>query len=463
MTTLLFTYQADYVAKSLACLEKHSCMINPSDPGTGKTYTSAAIAKKLGLSVFVVCPKSMIGHWFDVCDAFGVHVLGAANYETIKLLKYYHYLEMFEGDKRVQCPYIKSDAAAVGGFTWNLPASTLLIFDEAHKGKNYLTLNSRIMIAARASVGPDVKILILSATIADDLEDLKVLAFMVGEAQCEPYAFRAWLRVVKSRYPGKPMLSAVHETLYPEYGPRMCVEDLKSNGGIANFPNNDTKAETYDVPAETAADILSAYSDIEAALAALRLKQVNDGGSGLVALLRARQKLEMLKVPTILRLAVDTVTSGGSAVIFVNYRDTLELLRTNLSDYAISSSTIMGGQSAMERKQNIAAFQDDSKHAIVAMIQAGGVGVSLHDMIGNRPRTSIISPPWSSIELKQALGRTYRAGARTPVVQRIVFCKNQVENLVAEALNRKLKTIEWINSGNTDHLLEMPVHEIDPQ
>ena len=55
------------------------------------------------------------------------------------------------------------------------------------------------------------------------------------------------------------------------------------------------------------------------------------------------------------------------------------------------------------------------------MIQAGGVGVSLHDLHGGHPRMSIISPTWSGQDLKQVLGRIHRAGSKTPAIQKIVF------------------------------------------
>ena len=142
---------------------------------------------------------------------------------------------------------------------------------------------------------------------------------------------------------------------------------------------------------------------------------------------------------------------------------------------------------------------------MIANIRAGGVGISLHDTIGNFGRVSLISPTWSSIELKQALGRIDRAGARTPCIQRIVYCKGRVspvgpkipddamivgprgivraadnpelkqqmeeklgndttyiskegkgrigvEEYMAEAVNRKLRTIEWLNNGDDDDL-----------
>ena len=53
------------------------------------------------------------------------------------------------------------------------------------------------------------------------------------------------------------------------------------------------------------------------------------------------------------------------------------------------------------------------------MTQAGGTGLSLHDVNGEHPRVSLISPSFSAIDLKQALGRIHRAGAKSPAVQKL--------------------------------------------
>jgi superfamily II DNA or RNA helicase len=147
---------------------------------------------------------------------------------------------------------------------------------------------------------------------------------------------------------------------------------------------------------------------------------------------------------------------------------------------------------------------------MIANIRAGGVGISLQDKNGTYGRVSLISPTWSSIELKQALGRIHRAGGLTPCIQRIVYCKGRVsavgpkvpdnaivvgrddgglviqgraadhpelkkkiednlgndttfvshegkgrigvEELMAENVNVKLRTIEWFNNGDDKDL-----------
>jgi hypothetical protein len=103
---------------------------------------------------------------------------------------------------------------------------------------------------------------------------------------------------------------------------------------------------------------------------------------------------------------------------------------------------IHGGQSATERQQAIDAFQADEAHVIIAQISAGGVGVSLHDTHGVRPRTSFISPTYNAKEVDQALGRIDRAGAKSDTVQRILYAAGTIEEEVARSFRGKLQNMK---------------------
>jgi hypothetical protein len=116
---------------------------------------------------------------------------------------------------------------------------------------------------------------------------------------------------------------------------------------------------------------------------------------------------------------------------------------------------------------------------MIANIKAGGTGVSLHDLHGNYPRVAIHFPTWSSIDFKQALGRIYRANAKSDARQIIVYCGGKaapigpegnqndttfndengnrvgVEVLIAAIANKKLRTIEWINNGDDQDLTQI--------
>ena len=174
-----------------------------------------------------------------------------------------------------------------------------------------------------------------------------------------------------------------------------------------------------------------------------------DAINGLTVQLRTRQSVENLKVPVIVELAMTAIYEGIKPVIFVNFRETLDAIVEELENKKFSNlSQIHGGQTEDERTSHIEAFQDNFSQACICTVQAGGVGLSLHDTDGNHPRMSIISPGFSAIDLKQALGRIHRSGGKSVARQYIVFASDSVEDEVCKAVNRKLNNLDLLNDGD---------------
>ena len=171
-----------------------------------------------------------------------------------------------------------------------------------------------------------------------------------------------------------------------------------------------------------------------------------------------RMQIEILKVSLYVELATDARESGFSVVIFVNFTNTLEYLCKHLDTECI----IKGGQTIQERNQNIDDFQSNKKKIIIVMIQAGGTGISLHDIHGNHPRMSLISLSLSGLEIKQAMGRIHRAGSKTPAIQKIICVANTYEERMLEIIEKKLKNIDIVNNGcklSEDKLSEDKISE----
>jgi len=72
----------------------------------------------------------------------------------------------------------------------------------------------------------------------------------------------------------------------------------------------------------------------------------------------------------------------------------------------------------------------------------------LHDLNGNYPRISLISPTPSAVDLRQALGRVWRDGGKTKSLQKIIFAANTVEEEVCEKVKLKLTSLDTINDGD---------------
>jgi SNF2 family DNA or RNA helicase len=166
----------------------------------------------------------------------------------------------------------------------------------------------------------------------------------------------------------------------------------------------------------------------------------------LVILLRARQKAELFKVPLLVDLIEEAYIEGKSIVVFVNFRETLDNLLEELKQYSVS--VIRGGQKEEERYEAIKSFQQDQTRICVCMMQAGGVGVSLDDRQGIHPRISLITPSYSAVEMKQALGRIHRASSKSKSLQYILFAAGTVEEDACKAVRAKLNNISLLNDGD---------------
>jgi hypothetical protein len=407
--------------------------LDASDTGTGKTYVSLAVFYVLNQSVYVVCPKAVMPSWKRAAQYLGVDVHGIINYEL--LIRGGH-----EAQRLKRKTYKGEDEDY---FEWTLPQDVAIIFDECHRLKDPKTLNNKLGVAA---IVGGYTVMGLSATAADNPLQMKFSGMLTGLFD-NPAEFWSWAKrhdVVKGRFGheyvgGRATLSRIHKAIFPTRGNRLRIADL----GEA-FPESQICAECYDM--NGAADKIDAiYSAMNRELNDLRKKAKTDKDPTLplTVRLRARQQVELLKVPALAQMVEDATEEGMSVAVFVNFNETLDALMKKLK----TDCVIRGGQSAETREDNIQAFQRDEEQVIIANIRAGGVGVSLHGTPQARMRLAIICPTDSGQDLKQALGRVWRAnGAKS--IQRIFFAADTVEETVCDNVRAKIARIDTLNDGD---------------
>jgi SNF2 family DNA or RNA helicase len=193
--------------------------------------------------------------------------------------------------------------------------------------------------------------------------------------------------------------------------------------------------------------INSIYREMEAELSKLKSKikkEKKDGINELTAILRARQSVELTKVPLFVEMIEESLENGMSVVVFLNFTETIHALSKRLNTQCI----VNGEVTDKDRQNNIDDFQSDRQRVILVNIAAGGAGLSLHDLHGTYPRISLISPSYSAVQMRQATGRIWRDGAKTKSLQRIVFVKGTVEEKVCESVNIKLENLDLLNDGD---------------
>jgi SNF2 family DNA or RNA helicase len=286
--------------------------------------------------------------------------------------------------------------------------------------------------------------MLLSATIADTPEKFAVFAYVLKFAEklsevhdvpddASITAIRDWISRARN-----PVMS-IYSMLYPSRASRMSIRDL---GNL--FPETQISSMAYNMGKKETELIEKEYDNIAEELDKLKDKKFTDKLNPFVILLRAHQKIELLKCATIIDLTKDHLENKFSVCIFVNFTQTIKILKEELKTNCI----IIGGQTLQEREENIKKFQDNKSRVIICNIKAGGIGISLHDVHGDHPRVSLISPSWDATSLVQTLGRVHRAGGKTKSLQRIVFCAGTIEERISKVLSTKLNNLSSINDGD---------------
>lgn len=431
----LLDYQIERIPILANALIRFRSALDASDTGTGKTYTSLGTVRQLKLPFGIICPKSVIPSWKRVCKIFGLEPLFILNYEALRggnrqWLKWYQPAgTTHKFQKKLKWVFDNPD--------------TLLIFDEAHRCKSQTSLHSKMMIAAKVDGIPT---LALSATAATNPLEMKALGYVLGlhklnnfydwcrDHGCEAGTFGG-LTFNKSE---KVMLG-IHKQIFPNRGVRVKIGDLGNR-----FPESLIIADVFDMGAGTS-KINNVFEEMQNEIARLEERSANYSQQIFAILMEARQRAELLKVPTLLELIEDGVDEGMSVACFLNFNGTIAALQERLGNRA---DLIVGGQTEKERDAAITNFQTDKTRIILANIAAGGVGISLHDLRGEYPRLSLISPNFSAIQMVQALGRVWRQGSKTKSIQKIVFAAQTIEERACTAVRGKLRNLAALNDGD---------------
>lgn len=470
ITIKLLDYQKEHAEKIMLSILENSRALDASDTGTGKTYVSVWICQQLKLIPFIICPKSVKNTWITILKSVGFreNEYYVTNYESLYSKK-----------------NIVSFDEKTGEFIWNFDLfpeikknknKMLFIYDEAHRCKNIDSNNCKIAIALHEH---KVKILLLSATLADKIEYFLPFGLILGFYNSLTDGL-IWM----SNLNNSPTL--INKKIFNGFGSRMRISDTKNifqNNKIYfnsvyiekqseveqkydkiyklleyakkvrknKKENKDNKIITKKEESEDA-DFIVDIANIKAdEHGNIEIEDVNnelDKKKDPLMQYRAeimslRQEIELLKIDTIVEMTREHIKKNKSVVIFVNFTNTINKLKEKLNTNCI----IWGLQTIQERNKSIDDFCSDKSRVIICNIKAGSEGISLHDTNGIYPRVSIISPTWSAQDLIQALGRIHRAMGKTDCVQEVIYCKNTVEEHMGTTIKHKINNIRLVNDG----------------
>lgn len=426
--------QTEAIEKLAAALQTHGSALDASATGLGKTFVAGQVAAKTGRPVGVIAPKIVLPAWRRELAEAGIDPVFVLNFEKIR-----NGSTEWLGRRNKRM------------YDWRLPPDTVLIIDECHKCKGERSQNAALHIAATKQ---GIATLNLSATAASAAPDMRALGFALGlhndlgpKPGCPSYATwlrknGAWQDPWRNWKPGPAKyLKDIHAAIFGSdipKGVRLTVDDMpeafKGNLVITDPIDFGSNVRKFYEDAGLTSDLVEHW---------LETGEAPEEEHFLTVVLRARQLAELHKIPATIDMAKDLLDEGKSVAIFMNFNDSIEALRIGFPDAAV----VRGGQTGAEREAEVQRFQRDEARVVLLNSAAGGTGVSLHDLHGNHPRVSLISPSFSIFEHEQVLGRIYRNGAQSPALQRVLVASDSIEETVAKVLAGKKKSLDSLLSG----------------
>ena len=426
--------QAEAIDTLVAALAQHGAALDASATGLGKTFVAGQVAAKAGRPVGVIAPKIVLPAWRRELAEAGIDPVFVVNFEKIR-----NGSTEWLGRRNKRM------------YDWRLPTDTILIIDECHKCKGERSQNAALHIAATKQ---GIATLNLSATAASAAPDMRALGFALGlhndqgpKPGCPSYATwlrknGAWQDPWRNWKPGPAKyLKEIHAAIFggdTPKGVRLSVDDMpeafKGNLVITDPVDFGPNVRKFYEDAGLTSDLVEHW---------LETGEAPEEEHFLTVVLRARQLAELHKIPATIDMAKDLLDEGKSVAIFMNFNDSIEALRIGFPGAAV----VRGGQTGAEREAEVQRFQSDEVRVVLLNSAAGGTGVSLHDLHGNHPRVSLISPSFSIFEHEQVLGRIYRNGAQSPALQRVLVASGSIEETVAKVLAGKKKSLDSLLSG----------------
>jgi hypothetical protein len=428
-----------------------------SDTGTGKTLTYLHLCKMLGAQPAIVTRLSLIRQWNDACRLIGVEPKFIVNYDRLRS-KTFPYISWTEKVSKRRQPdgsireKIKRDCVWASDL-----GRVIFAFDEAQACRSETSLQSKTLIRAQDKY----KTAIITATPFQTPLEAFPIGMTLKMFSSRDYYYWLHEHKCKKDFFGHMRFYGNHETMM-EIGKELVAEKKvvrTTRDEIPGFPQ--TEVSVLPVTVGDPGEVQQVYLRLLEESRALDLVRAQEKVPEelqefaaeiadvlpITKLIRLRQEAELHKAGNLAELAFDARCKGDKVAVFVNFDATIEILMKLLGTDCVVRGT-RGGDNA-QRWRAVQDFQANKTDFIILNNQAGGAGLSLHDPLEKRPRTSLISPPWSAVCLKQILGRPQRLGGGYST-QKLVFAADTVEEQVMERVQANLNNLDALVDADLD-------------
>ncbi|HXK20522.1 MAG TPA: DEAD/DEAH box helicase, partial [Polyangiaceae bacterium] len=144
-------------------------------------------------------------------------------------------------------------------------------------------------------------------------------------------------------------------------------------------------------------------------------------------------ELESSKIQAFLLLVEELSENGHRALVFSQFVDFLDIVRTQLEERRVSYEYLDGSTPQAERQKRVDAFQNGSASLFLISLKAGGFGLNLTaaDYVIH------LDPWWNPAVESQATDRAHRIGQQRRVTVYRLITKNTIEEKIVELHAKK--------------------------
>lgn len=472
--------QVQGAASAIRSMDAHGGFLLADGTGVGKTRQILAVAQTnalRGKKILIVAPKEVFqpdwkkgtitGSYANDSKAMGLDVALNNGTETLKAGQ----INLTSYDRIAK---LKSQ----------IDKDTVILFDESQALKNWGSARAKHGSEMSKAAG---QVMYATATPADKPLHITHLfrAKVFGDKKWEETWRELGMKQVEIHTGGGNYIKQWQvdpKVGYPETYRRMSglfdrmIEDGLMLKREISLDGLAVDADRIELPKDAVDAVDKVYKD----------KLSEHGGNKAVALMAARMAQEVHKIPHVTKAVNEELANGRSVIVFAarvnksgedddaeegeesGTEGTMKLLRESLETSGIDPKTITelhGGatKTPAQKAKAMEAFQSGKARVILATVESGGTGVNLDDMVGDKPRTTVVmTPPFSAVSNVQLAGRSWRLNTKSDAKIRHIFANTDIDDWNAALIKRKMKTHGAVVGGEAMRL-DVPSEDETPE
>ena len=455
----------------LAKLGLGGCLAD--DMGLGKTATTLAHLIERPGPHLVVCPLSVVRNWSQEAARFTPKLEVEIHHGANRLQSLNADDSLFESDPERQLVIttyglLPRDLEHLGAVNWST-----VVLDEAQMVKNPNTKAARAVRQLRA----DQKIALTGTPVENRLSELwsildAVNPGLLGSLQ----KFRERFGTPIERHGDVDAAARLRRITQP-----FILRRTKADKRL--LPDLPDKIEQIAYAKLTREQATLYQQVVDQLLAdAEQAKGMRRRGLVLAALMRLKQICNHPahalgdgsrlagrsgKLTRFDELVTELLDAGERALVFTQFREMGELLRTHVNEqFGFDPPFLHGGVSRIGRDRMVDAFQDGSGPPLfLVSLKAGGTGLNL------TAASQVIHYDrwWNPAVEDQATDRAWRIGQERTVNVHKLVCEGTVEERIGVVIDDKRKLADsvigsgeaWLSELSTDELRDLVVLEMD--